>query len=159
MWAVLLSALFLNTGAIRGPPPPDCTGLPDGLNVYPGREWSPYFIVCRSEVPLDTGYCPREPVLTFTRFFHPVKRYCVTLYEIPKPHSPYFISCASKADGLHLDDVTNRADVYYRCRDGELETIHKCEENQYFDEAVKECSAKPLYNSIMSPGLMNKEQA
>ncbi|OWF42968.1 hypothetical protein KP79_PYT12117 [Mizuhopecten yessoensis] len=38
---------------------PSCSGRPDGLNVWAGREKTPYFVVCRGERVVHQGLCPQ----------------------------------------------------------------------------------------------------
>ncbi|XP_060066265.1 uncharacterized protein LOC132546564 [Ylistrum balloti] len=38
---------------------PGCSGRPDGLNVWSGREKTPYFVVCRGERVVYQGLCPQ----------------------------------------------------------------------------------------------------
>ncbi|PVD24728.1 hypothetical protein C0Q70_15213 [Pomacea canaliculata] len=36
---------------------PSCRGLPDGLNPWVGREYSPYFVLCQNQRDLHHGQC------------------------------------------------------------------------------------------------------
>ncbi|KAL8560969.1 hypothetical protein ACOMHN_061183 [Nucella lapillus] len=129
---------------------PSCEGLPDGMNARRGREWTPFYVVCGSQRPVSTSQCPRHPTLSITQFFHPKKRRCVSLYEIPRLHSGYLLNCTKKADGLHMDDVTHRPNVYYHCHGGQLMDVQICQKGKYFDEETITCAKHPRRNSIMS---------
>ncbi|XP_052231419.1 uncharacterized protein LOC127844910 isoform X4 [Dreissena polymorpha] len=51
-----------------------CSGLPDGLNAWAGREWSPYYVTCDEERVTLQMECKGDKI---TSVFHPVKRECV----------------------------------------------------------------------------------
>ncbi|XP_069142701.1 uncharacterized protein [Argopecten irradians] len=55
---------------------PSCSGRPDGLNVWPGREQTPYFVVCRGERVIYQGLCPHG---NKGRIFDPKASGCVDL--------------------------------------------------------------------------------
>ncbi|KAL8620781.1 hypothetical protein ACOMHN_043824 [Nucella lapillus] len=62
---------------------PSCKGLPDGKNSHRWREWSPYYIVCRSNRKVGSAQCPVDD-LNVPQYFHPELRRCVTDNEIPR---------------------------------------------------------------------------
>ncbi|XP_071083539.1 uncharacterized protein [Haliotis cracherodii] len=53
---------------------PSCTGLPDGLNPWIGREGSPYYVVCRGERVVYSGHCGS---LLGLQMFDATKKSCV----------------------------------------------------------------------------------
>ncbi|XP_033744422.1 uncharacterized protein LOC117330326 [Pecten maximus] len=55
---------------------PSCTGQPDGLNVWPGREQTPYFVVCRGDRVIYQGLCPEG---NKERIFDPEAAGCVDI--------------------------------------------------------------------------------
>ncbi|XP_069100906.1 uncharacterized protein [Argopecten irradians] len=55
---------------------PSCSGRPDGLNVWPGREQTPYFVVCRGERVIYQGLCPQG---NKGRIFDPEASGCVDI--------------------------------------------------------------------------------
>eukprot|EP00745_Piridium_sociabile_P004169 TRINITY_DN124677_c0_g1_i1.p1 TRINITY_DN124677_c0_g1~~TRINITY_DN124677_c0_g1_i1.p1 ORF type:complete len:272 (-),score=38.58 TRINITY_DN124677_c0_g1_i1:471-1286(-) len=130
---------------------PSCTGLADGANPWRG-DWSPFYVVCRSQRTVAHGRCPTHPILGVAQLLHLEKRLCVSLYEVPTKQSGVGFNCTHKTDGLHLDDTfTVKSDLYYRCFDGKLVDVHRCEQGLYFDQMSATCSAKPLYNRFVTP--------
>ena len=55
---------------------PSCKGLPDGLNPWVGREYSPFFVLCEQQRPLYHGQCDNSKG---TQLFDPVKRVCTEM--------------------------------------------------------------------------------
>ncbi|XP_033744423.1 uncharacterized protein LOC117330327 [Pecten maximus] len=55
---------------------PSCSGRPDGLNVWPGREQTPYFVACRGERVIYQGLCPQG---NKERIFDPEAAGCVDI--------------------------------------------------------------------------------
>lgn len=53
---------------------PSCRGLPDGLNPWVGREYSPYYVLCEKQRSLYNGSCDNS---RSTQIFDPEKRVCV----------------------------------------------------------------------------------
>ncbi|KAL4235091.1 chitin binding [Mactra antiquata] len=53
---------------------PSCVGLPDGMNPWAGREWSPYYVVCEEERVIVQDQCESEKE---PQVFHPKDRNCV----------------------------------------------------------------------------------
>ncbi|PVD24916.1 hypothetical protein C0Q70_15409 [Pomacea canaliculata] len=97
---------------------PSCRGLADGMNVHSLRMWSPDFAVCKDQRLVNTSTCPGDRVSS-RRLFSPVLGRCANLYEVPVEYGGYFLNCTGRADGLYLDDVTNRPDLYFRCTSGD----------------------------------------
>lgn len=62
---------------------PSCKGLPDGMNPWVGREYSPYYVLCQDERAIYHGRCDgsKGPQL-----FDPEKRMCVEMK--PKKETP-----------------------------------------------------------------------
>nr|KAG5711278.1 hypothetical protein BaRGS_005975 [Batillaria attramentaria] len=52
---------------------PSCRDLPDGLNPWVGREYSPYYVLCEKQRPLYHGQCDNSHG---TQIFDPEKRVC-----------------------------------------------------------------------------------
>ena len=46
---------------------PSCLGKPNGLNPYPGRELTGYYIVCEDGRYIETGICIVDKILDPTR--------------------------------------------------------------------------------------------
>ena len=46
---------------------PSCSGKPDGLNPFPGRELTGYYIVCENDRYTETGICIVDKILDPTR--------------------------------------------------------------------------------------------
>ena len=46
---------------------PSCSGKPDGLNPFPGRELTGYYIVCEKDRYTETGICIVDKILDPTR--------------------------------------------------------------------------------------------
>ena len=57
---------------------PSCSGLPDGLNSWSGREWSPYYVMCEEERVTFQGECVADKS---AKVFHPEQKQCVILDE------------------------------------------------------------------------------
>ncbi|XP_052818505.1 uncharacterized protein LOC128244548 [Mya arenaria] len=55
---------------------PTCTGLPDGMNAWVGREWSPFYVVCDEERVTLQAECKTEKQ---TSVFHPTEKQCVLM--------------------------------------------------------------------------------
>ena len=55
---------------------PSCKDLPDGLNPWVGREYSPFFVLCEKQRPLYHGQCDNSKG---TQLFDPVKRVCTEM--------------------------------------------------------------------------------
>ncbi|XP_041379685.1 uncharacterized protein LOC121392602 [Gigantopelta aegis] len=51
-----------------------CNALPDGLNPWVGREWSPFFVVCQKNRVVYNGQCDMTNGL---QMFSPIKKMCV----------------------------------------------------------------------------------
>ncbi|XP_022301896.1 uncharacterized protein LOC111109921 [Crassostrea virginica] len=62
---------------------PSCHGLPEGLNPWPGREGTPFFLVCREGRVRYSGQCPDTP--TSHQVFDPYRNICVEKH--PKDNS------------------------------------------------------------------------
>ena len=58
---------------------PSCAGLPDGMNAWQGKEWSPHYVVCHQERISQQGMCKAEKE---SQIFHPDKRTCVQFDEV-----------------------------------------------------------------------------
>uniref|UniRef100_A0A8W8LYV4 Chitin-binding type-2 domain-containing protein n=2 Tax=Magallana gigas TaxID=29159 RepID=A0A8W8LYV4_MAGGI len=58
---------------------PSCHGLPEGLNPWPGKEGTPFFLVCRDGRVRYSGQCPDTP--TSHQMFDPYKNVCVEKYH------------------------------------------------------------------------------
>ncbi|XP_069142060.1 uncharacterized protein [Argopecten irradians] len=55
---------------------PSCKGLPEGLNPWKGKEWTPHFTVCKKERVVYSGTCtPTDSGQQ--RMFNPDERTCV----------------------------------------------------------------------------------
>ncbi|XP_062594447.1 uncharacterized protein LOC134255854 [Saccostrea cucullata] len=50
---------------------PSCVDLPDGLNPWRGREWTPHFLLCTGERVLFHGLCSNSQI------FHPRQLKCM----------------------------------------------------------------------------------
>jgi hypothetical protein len=59
---------------------PTCTGLPDGLNPWVGREWTPDYVTCEEERVILQGQCKSEKE---PQVFHPNEKTCV-VYDVKK---------------------------------------------------------------------------
>ncbi|XP_025107375.1 uncharacterized protein LOC112572068 isoform X1 [Pomacea canaliculata] len=118
---------------------PSCKDLPDGPNVYRGREWTPYFAVCQDQRLVNTSTCPRDERLAIAQLFSPVRRECQNLYGIPVEHGGYFLNCTGRPDGLYSDDVTNRPNLYFRCDSGVQTRIYLCPDGQRFYQQTSSC--------------------
>ncbi|KAK7102889.1 hypothetical protein V1264_021047 [Littorina saxatilis] len=116
-----------------------CSDLPDGMNVFVGREWTPYYAICKDNRSLGFDVCPFNDTLKIPEFFSPDQGECVSLYEVPREHSGYQLDCSTRDDGLYLDDVTSRPDLYYRCHGGHLTEINVCPSGERFDKATDLC--------------------
>ena len=55
---------------------PSCVGLTNGLNSWPDREGSPYFVVCKNERVVYHDQCDYERK---KEIFHPEKLACVSM--------------------------------------------------------------------------------
>lgn len=58
---------------------PSCRGLPNGLNPWVGREYSPYFVLCEKQRSLYHGECPTAQG---TQLFDPVNRVCAAAKDV-----------------------------------------------------------------------------
>ena len=47
----------------QAPVGPTCTGKPNGLNPYPGRELTGHYILCDNGVVIETGICILNKIL------------------------------------------------------------------------------------------------
>ncbi|XP_025107576.1 uncharacterized protein LOC112572218 [Pomacea canaliculata] len=135
---------------------PSCKDLPDGPDVYRGREWTPYFSICQDQRLVNTSTCPRDEILNVARLFSPVRRECQNLYGIPVEHGGYFLNCTGRPDGLYSDDVTNRPNLYFRCDSGVQTRIYLCPDGQRFYQQTSSCTSlvyvplnKPEFSSTM----------
>ncbi|PVD24918.1 hypothetical protein C0Q70_15411 [Pomacea canaliculata] len=120
---------------------PSCKDLPDGPDVYRGREWTPYFSICQDQRLVNTSTCPRDEILNVARLFSPVRRECQNLYGIPVEHGGYFLNCTGRPDGLYSDDVTNRPNLYFRCDSGVQTRIYLCPDGQRFYQQTSSCTS------------------
>lgn len=59
---------------------PTCTGLPDGLNPWVGREWTPDYVTCEEERVILQDQCKSEKE---PQVFHPNEKTCV-VYDVKK---------------------------------------------------------------------------
>lgn len=53
---------------------PTCSGLPDGINPWVGREWTPDYVLCEEERVTLQGQCKSEKE---QQVFHPEQKTCV----------------------------------------------------------------------------------
>ena len=60
---------------------PSCIGMPDGVNVFTGREWKPDYVVCFKNRTMEIKKCK-------TGFYHPVKQTCTEIVD----HGKHFKS-------------------------------------------------------------------
>ena len=60
---------------------PTCVGLPDGDNLFIGREWKPDYAVCYKNRTIELKKCTKG-------YFHPTKRACTEIID----HGWYFKS-------------------------------------------------------------------
>lgn len=58
---------------------PSCNGRPDGMNSWQGKEWSPYYVVCKQERISYHTMCKSEKT---SSVFHPDKRACVQFDKV-----------------------------------------------------------------------------
>lgn len=60
---------------------PSCRGFADGVNVFRGRLWSPYFVVCQNQRLVNISSCP---IIKGNEVFSPILGRCVNPVEIPE---------------------------------------------------------------------------
>ncbi|KAI8787544.1 neurogenic locus notch protein 1 [Biomphalaria glabrata] len=92
---------------------PSCAGLSDGFHEHPLRLWTPYYIECDTQRTINARLmCPSAPV-GGAGIYSPVKKTCVSLWEVPRDKGGLEPSCDGKAAGKYRTDE-NPA-VYYTC--------------------------------------------
>ncbi|KAL4228860.1 hypothetical protein ACF0H5_011900 [Mactra antiquata] len=130
-----------NQGPITLPPAPttttvsstpSCIGKPDGLNPYPGRELTVYYIVCDHGRLVETGLCIINKILD------PVRRRCTD------PGDPDVIDAYCKVHpDVTIPGVSNCAQ-YYQCgniRNGYAHQMIECTYPQLFSTIDNTCKS------------------
>ncbi|WAR27146.1 hypothetical protein MAR_012850, partial [Mya arenaria] len=113
-----------------------CGSKRDGMNVHPGKLWTPFYAVCYKERTVKQDQC--KPDVDGTQFFHPEKNECVSLDMIPREHGGMMPECGTKVDGFYLDDF-GRCDRYVHCQGGNYIGTIKCAVGEVFDNTKGGC--------------------
>lgn len=111
-----------------------CVGLSDGINVWPGREWSPFFLECADERTIISTRCSEPPAYIFS----PDAQSCVDIFHVPKEHGGLQPSCAETEDGMYPDEV-GRCPFYYKCFNNAFVDFYQCPDGENFDYRTSLC--------------------
>ncbi|XP_052252894.1 uncharacterized protein LOC127859481 isoform X5 [Dreissena polymorpha] len=105
---------------------PNCVGKPDGLNAYPGRELTGYYIVCQQNRLIETGICIIDKILD------PILRRC----SYPSEKDVIGPYCRANPDVLIPSDIN--CAQYYRC--GSF--------TNGYQNVLMECASPLLFSTI-----------
>ncbi|XP_059153172.1 uncharacterized protein LOC131938944 [Physella acuta] len=111
---------------------PSCTGLADGIYEDPFRRWSSRYIQCEDE-RVENMNCPNYPV-GYPGIFSPIKKQCVSLWEVPRTNGGLAPSCDGKAAGKYKTEEIDS--VYFTCPSGD---VSYCPNGKVFNEATQQC--------------------
>lgn len=116
---------------------PKCEDKENGLWPQPEKGFSPWYMICKNNRTIETGYCPTDNVWSVQSF--PYMGQCVHLFAIPNEYNSngYLPSCSGKADGNYQHQ--ERCDAYYKCDNGMASAV-KCPNGTVFDSARKTCA-------------------
>lgn len=116
---------------------PKCEDKDDGLWLQPEKGFSPWYMICKDNRTIETGYCPVDNVWNVPSF--PYLGQCVHLFAIPNEYNSngFLPSCNGKADGNY--QYQQRCDAYYQCDNGIASAV-KCPNGTVFDSASKTCA-------------------
>ncbi|XP_071175832.1 uncharacterized protein [Mytilus edulis] len=99
---------------------PSCIGLPDGLNIFPGKLWKTDYIQCYKNRTIDVKVCT-------TGYFHPVQKMC--MIEV----KPVDVKNYCKANPLDILPDPDNCSHYYNCTQVNLSTVTTSTECAYPD--------------------------
>lgn len=116
---------------------PDCRQQEDGLQSWPYRLGSSWYVVCENGRAIETGSCPTDKEWNTTSL--PYKGHCVHRFAVPTVYNPggALPSCDGKIDG-NYQYPERPCDAYYTCRCGVASAV-KCPSNTVFDVENKRC--------------------
>lgn len=116
---------------------PKCEDKDDGLWLQPEKGFSPWYMICKDNRTIETGYCPVDNVWNVPSF--PYLGQCVHLFAIPNEYNSngFLPSCNGRADGNY--QYQQRCDAYYQCDNGIASAV-KCPNGTVFDSASKTCA-------------------
>lgn len=116
---------------------PDCRQQEDGLQSWPFRLGSSWYVVCVNGRATETGSCPDDKEWNTTSL--PYEGHCVHRFAVPTVYNPAgaLPSCEGKIDG-NYQYPERPCDAYYTCRCGVASAV-KCPGNTLFDVENKRC--------------------
>ncbi|XP_005106784.3 uncharacterized protein LOC101855365 [Aplysia californica] len=114
-----------------------CEDLEDGVHPFPGREWTPWFVVCKDGRTMEQGNCQNGAPI-----FSPTVRSCVTSDLVPKRYGGVQPMCLGRPDGYHPDE-TGVCHSFFRCEDEAYKGSAQCPEGSMFNPETISCELKP----------------
>ena len=117
---------------------PDCRGLPDGNNLWFGRENSPFYSVCQDDRSVDGRLCGLD-IFGSRMVFWSRHRRCQSIWYMPKAEGGEMPDCSRTRRNGRYPDALNRCPFYYVCKDRKFKGFHKCPAGTLFDEHTLSC--------------------
>ena len=117
---------------------PDCRGLPDGNNIWFGRENSPFYSTCQDGRSVDGRICGLD-MFGSRMVFWKRQRRCQSIWYIPKLEGGEMPDCSRRRRNGRYADQLGRCPYYYVCRDREFKGFYKCPVGTLFDKKTKRC--------------------
>ncbi|KAK7496931.1 hypothetical protein BaRGS_00011911 [Batillaria attramentaria] len=122
-----------------------CVGMRDGLQPFPGREWTPRHLVCKNQRTVEQLDCPQDKPI-----FSPDMKRCESLLDIPKMHGGFQPSCVGRLDGRYPGE-TDRCDVFYECADEEVQGRFQCPQGTVYNPERQACRMKNDRAGLVPP--------
>ncbi|ESP05227.1 hypothetical protein LOTGIDRAFT_152043 [Lottia gigantea] len=116
----------------------NCEGKKDGFHAFPGKEWTPEYMVCREERNVQQLRC-RDP----RPIFSPEMFQCEHLKNVPKHFGGLRPVCDGRIDGYYPDE-SGRCDIYFECSQSKFLQYKKCAGDKLYSPAQARCTSEDV---------------
>lgn len=120
---------------------PSCVGKQNGLNPWPQREWTQFYMDCQDERVKDSGRCDKTQDGDI-QLFSVDNNACTSIAVVPLNFGGFQPECDPDVVHGFFPDPRGRKDYYFECFQGEFSDVFQCESGAEFNQTTQLCEKK-----------------